>query len=304
MLGDFERGLEILSELLADVGVNMPATQKRALASVLWGRLKLRLRGLKYRPHRETEVAPETLLRLDVLQAASHSLAMVDTIRGADFNARWLLLALRIGEPSRCAVALASEAVYQSSQGGRGVERARALIATVREIAAGVDDPKVRGQLLMAEGGRDYWICKLASAEQHIREAERIFREETTGATSELKTARMFLTFTLRHRGAWATLRELREEYVQDAERRGDRYVATSVNRYCSSLWLAADDADGARRMLAEAKWMLPNLAFHTQHWYELDARAEIAMYDHTIERDLPELQPLFEGLERSGCSG
>jgi hypothetical protein len=110
----------------------------------------------------------------------------------------------------------------------------------------------------------------------------------------------MFLTFTLRHRGAWATLRELREEYVQDAERRGDRYVATSVNRYCSSLWLAADDPDGARRMLAEAKWMLPNLAFHTQHWYELDARAEIAMYDHTIERDLPELQPLFEGLERS----
>ncbi len=300
MVGDLERGLEILSELLADVGVDMPATQKRALASVLWGRLKLRLRGLKYRPHRETEVAPETLLQLDVLQAASHSLAMVDTIRGADFNARWLLLALRIGEPSRCAVALASEAVYQSSQGGRGVERARSLIATVREIAAGVDDPKVRGQLLMAEGGRDYWICKLASAEQHIREAERIFREETTGATSELKTARMFLTFTLRHRGAWATLRELREEYVQDAERRGDRYVATSVNRYCSSLWLAANDPDGARRMLAEAKWMLPNLAFHTQHWYELDARAEIAMYDHTIERDLPELQPLFEGLERS----
>src|SRR5690606_25226337 len=38
MVGDLERGLEILSELLADVGVRMPMTQKRALASVLWGR--------------------------------------------------------------------------------------------------------------------------------------------------------------------------------------------------------------------------------------------------------------------------
>ncbi|HEU4614453.1 MAG TPA: AAA family ATPase, partial [Kofleriaceae bacterium] len=298
MVGDLERGLEILSELLADVGVDMPATQKRALASVLWGRLKLRLRGLKYRPHRETEVAPETLLRLDVLQAASHTLAMVDTIRGADFNARWLLLALRIGEPSRCAIALASESVFLASSGN--VRRAQELIESVRAIANDLDDRKVTAQLLMCEGACDYWMCKLPSAERLIREAERIFREETTGATSELKSARMFLTFTLRHRGAWAQLRELREEYVEDAERRGDRYVATSMNRYCSSLWLAADDADGARRMLAEAKWMLPNLAFHTQHWYELDARAEIAMYDHTVERDLPELQPLFEGLERS----
>jgi eukaryotic-like serine/threonine-protein kinase len=300
MVGELERGLEILSELLADVGVKMPATQKGALASVLWGRLKLRLRGLGWKDHRETEIAPETLLRLDVLQAASHSLALVDTIRAADFNARWLLYALRIGEPSRCAVALATESVYQSSQGPRGVARAWVLIDLVRRVAAQSQDPMLRGLLSMSEGSIGYWTCKLPTAEALFREAERIFREEATNATSNLKTARMFLTFTLRHRGAWARLRELREEYVEDAERRGDRYVVTSMNRYCSSLWLAADDPDGARRILAESKWMLPNLAYHTQHWYELDSRAEIAMYDHTVERDLPELQPLFEGLERS----
>jgi hypothetical protein len=111
----------------------------------------------------------------------------------------------------------------------------------------------------------------------------------------------MFLTFILRHRGSWAQLRDLREEYVEDAERRGDRYVVTSMNRYCSPLWLAADDPDGARRMLADAKWMLPNLGtFHTQHWYEVDARSEIAIYDGTVERDLPELAALFKGLEKS----
>ncbi len=300
MVGDLERGLEILSELLADVGVRMPLTQKRALASVLWGRTKLRIRGHKWKERRSTEVAPETLLRLDVLKAASHSLALVDTIRAADFNARWLLLSLRIGERSRCAVALASESVYQSSQGGRGIGRARELIEVVRGIAAESNDPRLRAFVSMSEGAVEYWVCRLPRAEELIREAEKTFREETVGTTSELKTARMFLTFTLRHRGSWAQLRDLREEYVEDAERRGDRYVATSMNRYCSSLWLAADDPDGARRMLTDAKWMLPTLGFHTQHWYELDARAEIAMYDHTVEQDLPELQPLFDGLETS----
>jgi hypothetical protein len=300
MVGELERGLEILSELLREVGVQMPMTQKGALASVLWGRAKLRLRGLKWKDRRETEIAPETLVRLDVLQAASHSLALVDTIRAADFNARWLLYALRVGEPARVAVALATESVYQSSQGPRGVARARELIERVRKLSAQSEDPKLRGLLAVSEGSLDYWICRLPTAEEQIREAERIFREEATNATSELKTARMFLTFTLRHRGAWGRLRDLREQYVEDAERRGDRYVVTSMNRYCSCLWLAADDPDGARRVLAESKWMLPSIAYHTQHWYELDSRAEIAMYDHTVERDLPELQPLFEGLERS----
>jgi len=298
MVGDLERGLEILSELLADVGVVMPSTQKRALASVLWGRLKLRIHGLRWRERRETEIAPETLLRLDVLKAASHSLALVDVVRAADFNARWLLDSLRIGEPSRCAIALASEAVHQSSQGS--IQRARELIDAVRKLDAESREPKVRGLFLLSEGTMEYWEGRLPRAEELIRDAERIFSEEATGATSELKTARMFLTFTLRHRGAFARLRELRDEYVEDAERRGDRYVVTSMNRYCSALWLAADDPDGARKMLADAKWMLPDLAFHTQHWYELDARSEIAMYDHTVERDLPELEPLFEGLERS----
>ena len=58
----------------------------------------LRVRGMRWRERRVTEVAPETLVRIDVLKAASHSLALVDNIRGADFNARWLSLALRVGE--------------------------------------------------------------------------------------------------------------------------------------------------------------------------------------------------------------
>jgi predicted Ser/Thr protein kinase len=300
MVGDLERGLESLVELHADVGVAMPATQKRALASVVWRRARLRLRGLEWKERRATEIAPETLLRVDVLKAASHSLALVDNIRAADFNVRLLLDALTIGERSRCVLALASESVYQSSQGGRGVARARKLIATVRALDQESSDPKLRAFVLMSEGAVEYWVCQLGRAIELVTEAERTFREETTGTSLELKSTRMFLAFALRHRGAWAQLRALREQYVEDAQRRGDRYVATSIDRYCSPLWLGADDAAGARRMIADAKWILPRNAFHAQHWYELEARGEIAIYERTVRDEMAELEPLFAGLEKS----
>jgi predicted Ser/Thr protein kinase len=300
MIGNLERGLEILRTLLADVGVHMPMTQKRALVSVLWGRAKLRLRGLGWKERRATEIAPETLVRLDVLKAASHSLALVDNIRAADFNARWLMLALRVGERMRCAIALATETVYQGSQGSRGVVRARALLETVRGIAAESSDARLRAFLLMSEGTVEYWVCNLARADELMTRAEQVFREETTGTTLEFKSTRMFLAFTLRHRGAWARLAQIREEYVADGERCGDRYVVTSMNRYCSALWLAADDPAGARRLVDGASWVPPTSAFHNQHWYELEARGEIAIYDGTVAADLPVLEQLFAGLERS----
>ncbi len=300
MIGDVERGLEVLGKALADVGVKMPSSQRRALLSVVFKRAKLGLRGLAWKERRATEIAPETLLRLDVLKAASHGLALVDNIRAADFNARLLSLALRIGERTRCAIALAGEGVYQSSTGSRGVVRARALLETVRKIEAESHDARLRAFVSMSEGAVEYWVCRLDRAERLLREGERIFRDETTGTNLELKSNRMFLAFTLRHRGSWAQLRDLREEYVEEAGRRGDRYVTTSMNRYCSALSLADDDPASARRDIDEATWMLPNNVFHAQHWYELEARAEIAIYERTVERDLDSLEPLFEGLGRS----
>ena len=300
MIGDLDRGLEILSRLLADVGVKMPTTQKRALVSVAWTRAKLRLRGLRWERRREGQIAPETLIRLDVLKAASHSLALVDNIRAADFNARWLLLALQVGEDMRCAFALATETVYLSSQGGRGVVRARALLDIVRRVGAESADPRLRAFLRMSEGTVEYWVCNLGRADELITTAEAELREETTGTSLELKSCRMFHTFALRHRGAWARLRVLRERYVADAERRGDRYVITSMNRYCSALMLASDDPAAARRMVDDATWVPPSTAFHAQHWYELEARGEIALYDDSVAADLPALESLFAGLDRS----
>lgn len=300
MIGESVRGIEILRSLLSEVDVTMPMTQRRALISLVWARMKLRLRGLDWKERRASQIAPETLVRLDVVKVASHSLALIDNIRAADFNARWLQLALRVGESTRCALALSTEVMFQGSQGGRGIKRARAILDTVRQFDTESSEPRLRAFMHMSEGVLEYWACRLDRADEVLRKAERMFREETTGTSLELKTTRQFHAFTMRHRGTWSQLRIAHEEYSADAERRGDRYVLTSMNRFCSMLRLADDTPAEARRMVADATWEPPTNSFHAQHWYELEARGEIAIYDRTVDADMPTLEPLFEGLERS----
>jgi hypothetical protein len=300
MIGEHARGIEILHTLLTEVDVSMPMSQRRALLSVVWARAKLRVRGLGWKDRRASQIAPETLIRLDVFKVASHSLALIDNIRAADFNARWLLAALRVGEGTRCALALSTEVMFQGSQGGRGIKRARKLLETVRKLDAEIPDPRLHAFVMMSEGALEYWACQLARADELLTRAEKMFREETTGTQLELKTARQFHAFSMRHRGAWARLRTAHDEYIADAERRGDRYVLTSMNRYCSALALAADDVATARRMVDDAQWVPPTNAFHAQHWYELEARGEIAIDEGSAAAAMPALEPGFAGLERS----
>ena len=300
MIGESVRGIEILRTLLGEVDVAMPMTQRRALISLVWARMKLRTRGLDWTERRASQIAPETLVRLDVVKVASHSLALIDNIRAADFNARWLLHALRVGESTRCALALSTEVMFQGSQGGRGIKRARAILDTVRKFDTEASEPRLRAFMHMSEGVLEYWACRLDRAEEVLTKAERMFREETTGTSLELKTTRQFQAFTMRHRGTWSRLRITHEEYNADAERRGDRYVLTSMNRFCSMLRLADDNPAEARRMVADATWEPPTNSFHAQHWYELEARGEIAIYDRTAAADLPVIDQLYEGLKRS----
>ena len=75
---------------------------------------------------------PADLTRIDVCWSAGVGLSVVDTIRGADFQARGLLLSLEAGEPSRIARALAMEAAHAASTGGSNRKTTERLLAIGR----------------------------------------------------------------------------------------------------------------------------------------------------------------------------
>jgi serine/threonine protein kinase/tetratricopeptide (TPR) repeat protein len=278
--GHVERGLGSLGAVLAEVGVKLPATPRRALVSLLWQRARLRLVGLKWHRTQESQCDPDDLSRLDVYRSVSTGLAMVDNIRGADFQARSMLLALRVGEPTRVGRALAMEAIYLGSQGGRILERCRKLVAEARRVAETTSDPLLDGWIAGASGFIGYFDGDFPAAVELLDAAAIIFRERTTGTSWELNNVRLFQLACLRHLGAFRDLSRAVGEYLRDATRRGDRYAETTLTRMFNLVWLLGDTPTEARHELEARPWTPPEQGYHMQHWYDLRARSELALYD------------------------
>src|SRR5205085_2990289 len=96
--GDIERGLATLRGVLAEFGEELPRTPKRALASLLWNRAVLRVRGTGFTRREENAISPRDLQLIDLYHSVGVGLSLCDTIRGADFQSRGLRLALKAGD--------------------------------------------------------------------------------------------------------------------------------------------------------------------------------------------------------------
>ncbi|HTM21845.1 MAG TPA: AAA family ATPase, partial [Kofleriaceae bacterium] len=285
--GWIDEGMQVLTGLLGQVGLALPATPRRALASVVWNRALLGVRGRRWRPRREAEVARADLARLDVYQAVSHGLSLVDNIRGADFNARWLRLALATGEPVRLTRALGTEALFLGSQGGRRMARARRLVGELSALADRAGSDYARAWAAGVDGLLDFFDGRFLRSAARVRAAEDLFRAQPLTGNYERSNLRIFQCHALSMALAVGELAPVQRAWLAEAEQRGDRYTETVLRRRCGILWLAAGDVDGALAELDHAHWTPPSDSFHLQHWYEVSARAEAALVAGTAAAEL-----------------
>jgi len=298
--GHIERGLDTLREVLGDVGVSVARTPRRALVSLLWQRFRLRVRGLRWKEKHAAQIAPEALKQLDVFATVSSGLSSVDTIRGADFQSRHLLLALETGEPSRVAVALLHEATFVATQGGRSLRRSGSLLRRARTASAALNDEFVTAWTFAAEGFQSYFGGRFRTAAERFAASGELFRERTVGSVWELNNVRVFRMLSLRHVGTFLHMRTLFDNYVRDAAQRGDRFMETSLRSLNALLFLVRDDAREARDQLRRAVWTPPAETFHVQNWYEIKARTELALYEGNAAAALEELAPGYDRLARA----
>ena len=296
--GHIERGLEVIRAVLAEIGVTLPATPKRALLSVLWGRARLALRGVRFHEKDASEIAAAELERVDIHRAVAIGLALVDNIRGADFQTRGLLLALKTGEARRIGVMLGQEAVFRATQGRKSLPKSQAILAEMQRLAERTGDLTLRAWSTACAGAVCYLGGRFAEARDRLIVGEQLLREETTGTTWEQDSARIFMSLALRQMGALTELLRRFDDYQRDGAKRGDRYLETTLTRACNLLWLVKDDPDAAERELDRKHWTPPEGGYHLQHWYELRARTEIALYRGDVAK--ARLTESFDEAERS----
>jgi eukaryotic-like serine/threonine-protein kinase len=279
--GHIEQGLALLRELLLEIGEKMPASPRRALLSLVWSRLKIKLRGTDWKPRERSEISALDLVRLDAYWAVGIGLVMADNISGTLFQARGLLLALATGERRRIARSLALEVILQATGGTGSLDQARELLARLRAIVPeSDDDPNLLAWTDGANGFVEYFSGNYRLGAELLQKAERRYAEETSGTTAELNNVRLFKLQAYRYMGRYAELARAFADYDDDALRRGDHYSHTTLTRSFNSVWLARDDVAGARAALDALTWTPPERSgYHMQHWFELRAVGELNLY-------------------------
>jgi eukaryotic-like serine/threonine-protein kinase len=265
--GHVDDGMAAMGPVLAAAKLRAPKTSRGAVMSLLWWRARIRLRGLGFVPKKAAELPPSVLARVDAAWSAAVGLGNVDTVRGADFAARHLLLALQAGEPTRVARALAFEACLRAATGGKQIPRALLLADVARKLADEVGDPHSTALTVAARAIALHMDGRWGACLPFFDEAERILREKCTGVAWELSTGNLLRTYSLARLGELNELAKNVTASLQEAEQRGDLYGSTVLRMGEPILiWLAQDLPDEARSECEDAIGRWSQRGFHQQH--------------------------------------
>jgi hypothetical protein len=217
------------------------------------------------------------LIRIDICWSVAIGLTSVDPIRGAQYHARHLLLALRTGERRRIGRGLALETCYLATLGS---QRAKRLARKTSRLAEQSDDLYLQACSNLVAASVDYYVNNAwRDALALFKEAERLYSMQ--GTVWELDTAQLWSCFTQIYLGELTELASLVPSYARAAERRGDRFMAVNLRTRANIIWLVADDVKGARQELDRAlqDWIPPQPTFQLQHLFALYAGCDIDLY-------------------------
>jgi serine/threonine protein kinase len=292
--GHVDEGLDVLGDVLTSVGLRMPRGPRRALASLAFHRMRLKLHGMSFKTIEPARMDASKLLRFDICWSISVGLSMVDAVRGADFQSRALWYALQVGDPIRAAMALSVEGCFRMAEGApsRQVEsllsRAEALLPP---SAAGFP---VHGYLTLQLAKS---FCALirndpVSCLKYADEACAGFIEHYPYATWEIANAHQFAVDSLYRLGRMAELDDRVQKELHNAVARGDRFGANCLRGgYSHISWLIRDQPDVWREQGAETMREWSQRGFHFQHMWNLFSQVQTSLYSGQARRALEEYE-------------
>lgn len=278
--GRIDEGLPILRDVLAEVGVKMPATRREVVTSLLWRRTRL---AMPWHPRvaAHSASAERHRLRTDVALSCGATLAVVDSILGASLHALGLLEARRLGDPDRLAMARCYDVGYAAIAGSGGLARTERAIEAAAAAVRTAGTPVAEAQLLWMRGMHAFLIGRFKDAVVLLDGAARTFAERCPGRVWEQAQAELFAAWAVSHVGDLRELASRLGELERVARWHDDRYTATMAGAGNSVLVpLAADDPAAARRRVASAMEGWSQDGYHIQHVLALQGTSEIDLYE------------------------
>lgn len=280
MAGHLDEGLATMAEVLESVGMSMPKTPFATILSIVFGRLRLAVRGLKFSERDPSQVSQETMLKIDACRAVAVGLGNVEPVRGTDFATRHLLLALQAGEPYRVARAFALESGFSSTGGTQTRERTNKLLDLAMTMAERVNHPNAIGLSHLSSGLAAYLAGEGPRALEIWERTEEILRESATGVTWEIDSLIHYKYRLLIFLGQLNTVRNDLPALFKEMMGRGDIYGESTLRS--GTGWfmaLAADRPDDAKAEIERSRSIWTQEGYHLQHYMQLVGFVEMALY-------------------------
>ena len=278
--GHIDEGLATLETVLGPMGMSMPSSPAGALFSLLWRRASIRIAGFRGIARLRDTISPAEAMRIDTCWSVAAGLGLVDTIRGADFQARHIQAALAKGDRARAARAIAAEACYASTEGVSVVRRTARLLDMAGELATRLDEPRAIGFVQGSRGIVAFQQGRWREARDQCEAAEEILRERCQGVAWELTTALYFRLAAMVLLGQFKDLGALLPAALREAEDRGDLYRLIGLQTSLTNMsWLAADMPDEADRQVAEGMRSWSRRGYQIQHYQAWFANVQTLLY-------------------------
>ena len=280
--GHIDDGMNVLEKLLASVDIGLPKTPRRALASLLWRRARVRLRGPQFKPRDESQLAREELAKMDIVWSAACGLSMTDWIRGASFQALNLLLSLNAGETVRARRALLLEACHVAASGGSS-KKAEQLVEAATE-GKELEDPYLRGWVELARAYIAYFAGHWRKAFEGAERADALFSANCTNVVWERDTMHALSHWAQVQLGSLKTLGQMLPARLHEAQLQGNLYAVWALPATISMVhWIARDDVAGGRAAVdtVSERWSLRG--YQIQHWNAMASNALLDIYSGEV---------------------
>lgn len=223
--GYYSEGLDLMKQAFRDLSLVFFSSKLGAVFMLLLNRVWLSVRGLHFRERKESELPVLELARIDLLRACCSAVGGMEPVRGGELGTRALLRALRLGDPARIAVGLASEAHALSGVGGeRSWRRAQELLDVSRSLYKRSGDLRVQAHCTFSAGLTHYCAGNWAQAAQLLDEAENLFMNHCHGVAFELTALRSVAMHNGFMLGKLRSSSALLSRYLQEADSRDDRF--------------------------------------------------------------------------------
>ena len=277
--GQIAQGLEVLKDVLKQAGLRLAPGPRRAFFSVAWRLLWLRLRGTGFVERPASSISPKDERLLDVLWSVNIGLGVVDILHADDCLLRFLMLALKTGDIHRVSQGLSMLAGQIAAIGRSHFGFSMLLLSKAEVLARRSSEPQAIGLTKMCRGVVHYFAGEWEDARNELTAVEQYFLSHCHGVSWELATTRIFACYSLRMAGRLRELCERFDRYTIDADRTGDRYLATNLRTYQSIVWLIRDDCVRASKDIEGILDAWPGDRYQWQHFTHLFARCEQALY-------------------------